>query len=123
MCRFISRGAGYAPLNVTFARLHATTRRQQRRLALLGVMLALGGTVAVAHSGAVDSHMPEGMAMCLAVMGVGIAAMVGVTRASVERLRLPLFALAPARLRVRAGTPDTLPRTRAGPPFLQVFLR
>ena len=86
-------------------------------------MLVLGGTVAVAHSGAVDRHMPDGMAMCLAVMGVGIAALVSVTRAGAERLRLPIVELAPTQRIVLLRPVEVLPRPRAGPARLQVFLR
>jgi hypothetical protein len=109
---------------VTFTRLHALARRQRRRAALLAVMLFLGGAVVVAHSAAGEGHMGDGMAMCLAVITAGAAAIVGLTRAAAELLRAPSAVLLPVPVMPcvpRRGRP--LPRSRAGPAVLQVFLR
>jgi hypothetical protein len=108
---------------VTFTRLHALARRQRRRVALLAVMLLLGGAVVFAHSAVGEGHMGDGTMMCLAVMTVGAAALIGLTRAAAQQLRARLVALAPVAPVLGLAPSQVLPRTRAGPAFLQVFLR
>ena len=91
---------------------------------MLGVMLALAGTVVVAHSAMGHDHMGDvggAVVMCLAVAETAVVA-VGVSLALgacmrrllwlVEQLRAPepRFTLAPASVPARAG-----------PPLLQVF--
>jgi len=92
-------------------------------VAVLTVMLLLGGTVVVAHGAHGEGHMGDGTMMCLAVMTVGAVALIGLTRASAQQLRAPFVALAPTAPVVVLTASSVRPRTRDGPAFFQVFLR
>ena len=111
------------PLDV-FIGLNGWMRRQRRRLTMLAVMLALAGTVVVAHAAMGHDHMSdvgEAVVMCLAVaetavVAVGVALALGAWMRPqlwvVEQLREPEPRFVPA-----AGSAPA----RAGPPLLQVF--
>lgn len=121
--RFSCGGPGYARCDVTFAWMHALGRRYRRRVALVAVMLALGGAITVTHATGVDGHIADGMAICVAVLTVGTAALAASTRALGEQGGLKVAPDVLGRPLVLLARGDTLPRTRAGPAFLQVFLR
>jgi hypothetical protein len=108
---------------VTLARLHALARRRRRRLAVLAVMLSLAGAVVVAHSVLGEGHMGDGTATCLAVMTVGGVALLGLTRAPAAVLRAPLSSPLPLVAPAVVALPAPVPRSRAGPAVLQVFVR
>lgn len=108
---------------MTFARLHALARRRRRRLALAVVMLSLAGAVVVAHGALGQGHMGDGTTMCMAVLAVGGAMLLGLTRARVALLRAPLMRPLPPRAPSVVALPIPAPLSRAGPAVLQVFLR
>ena len=107
-----------------FVGLNTWMRRQRRRLTMLAVMLALAGTVVVAHSAMGHDHMGdvgEAVVMCLAlaetaVVGVGLALAHGML------MLRPRWRLAQALTRESGFIPAAsgVP-ARAGPPLLQVF--
>ena len=107
-----------------FIGLNSWMRQQRRRLTMMAVMLALAGTVVVAHSAMSHDHMGdvgEAVLMCLAVAETAVAA-VGVALALGVRMRRPLWLLA----QLAAPEPRFFPApasvpARAGPPLLQVF--
>ena len=110
-------------MKVTFSRLHTIARRQRRGAALIALVLFLSCAVVLAHSSAGGEHMGVGTAMCMAVMSLGAVSLLGLTRALAQRLRAPFtpyVLVAPPRGVVAV---PVVPRSRAGPAVLQVFLR
>lgn len=105
-----------------FVLINTAMRRQRRRLLAVAAVLALAGSVTVAHSAMGGDHMGDGMAMCVAVLAVaGVAVIAAV--AGAPRSWLPVRWTAP-----RTGAPALpllalvpQPRARAGPSSLQVF--
>jgi hypothetical protein len=104
-----------------FVDLNSALHRQQRRLAVVAVMLGLAAAIVTAHSVSAGDHMGDGVAMCLAVaetavIAVGAALVVGAgarrRRWFVAERAHPEFAGVPTIQSVPA---------RAGPPLLQVF--
>lgn len=110
------------PSKTVFVLINTVMRRQRRRLLAVAAVLALAGTVTVAHSAMGGDHMGDGMAMCVAVLAVaGVAVIVAV--AGAPRSWLPIRWNAPRadtpRIPLLALVPQ--PRARAGPSSLQVF--
>lgn len=104
---------------IAFNRLR---HRHRRHLALIAASVALCGAVAVAHTVMVDHGMGPAMTACIAVMqtaAVGAAAMLASAMVG-GTLGLPAMRLAaPAPISLLGPAPA--PRSRAGPPRLQVF--
>ena len=93
-------------------RLNSVARRLRRRFALLAVVCALGGVVALEHSGMAGMHAPEMAAWCLAVLPGAAVLLRRATRlASPYWLRLPRVAR-PAR---DIAPAVQAPAARAGP--------
>ncbi len=64
------------------------------------------------------------VSMCLAVVQIGSAVMATLVGGLLlVRLRRPIQQLSPVALAIRVISPVALPRARAGPELLQVFLR
>lgn len=85
-------------------------------------MLILGSSVVIAHSAIGEGHLGDGMMMCMAIMSVASAVLL-LRAAGRTRLLAPLLTLVPAVPHVSLPVPELLPRARAGPAVLQVFLR
>ena len=104
--------------------LNHTLRRQRRHLAMLAVMFGLAGAVVVAHSSLTDEHMGgmgEAVVMCLAVAETAVVA-VGAALALGAWLQRPLWLrVAPLEPVLSFVLSPVAIRSRAGPPFLQVF--
>lgn len=92
--------------------IHRILRRRRRQMATLVAICALGGLVAVAHSGVEGMHMPAMAAWCLAVLPlVAAAAVVSASpRRPVSRAALVLLPSTRAH-----RVPPPVPRARAGP--------
>jgi hypothetical protein len=107
-----------------FIALHSALRRQRRRFTVLAVMLGLAGAVVVAHSAMGHDQMGDmggAIVMCLAVAETAVVA-VGAAVALSALLRRPRWLLAAPRAPELPFVPSPVgTRSRAGPPFLQVF--
>lgn len=75
-------------------RLEACLGRQRRRFAVLVVIVALAGAVAVAHSGPMGDHVNSGVGVCLAVVALGGAALIVRRSCAENRRRAPFIAMA-----------------------------
>lgn len=93
-------------------------RRRRRHMAIVLAVCALGGAVAVAHSGMEGMHMPQMAAWCLAVLPLAAAAAVMAARPLRPALRAALV-LMPSTEPHRV--PPPVPRARAGPTRLTVL--
>jgi hypothetical protein len=101
--------------------VNSMLRRQRRHLVVLLTVLALAGAVVTAHSFLSHDHMSDAVVACLAVAETAVVA-IGITLALGARARpqsrlLPTLPT-PQLALVLSPVP---PRTRAGPPLLQVF--
>lgn len=103
-----------------FGRLQRWARRRRARVGLLAVVVCLAGAVVVTHSALGERHMGHGIAMCLAVMGAGGAALLARTTWTDTRraprgpvVRMPALAVVIVR--------PPVARARAAPAVLQVF--
>jgi peptidoglycan/LPS O-acetylase OafA/YrhL len=95
-------------------------RRARWRFAAVVAVLAIAGLVAAHHGMPMDMHEMPTAAMCLAVLGAGVAIAAGIGGASPARLVLPGDWVIPAAPRSR---PRSVP-ARAGPLYLRfVVLR
>ena len=101
--------------------IRVVLRRASRRVAVLCAVIALGVAVTAAHSSVGDEHMGEAVAMCLAVLIVGGAAVASLPALGrwIPQPPRPLDARAPTLAAVPAY--DEARRARGDPPFLQVF--
>lgn len=101
--------------------VHFTLRRLRGRLVAATVVLVMATAVAWAHSGPGMDHMQmhDVVAVCLAIEGGAVAALLGLAAPRLGRLRGPRvleLALGPQR-------PQSVPpvMARDGPALLQVF--
>lgn len=99
-------------------------RRPRRALAIVAVVLSLGGAMALAHSAPADDHTGQGIAVCRAAMGVGAAALTALAGRppSAARALVPLGPTTHAYA-AAAASAEGLPPPRAGAAHLEVFLR
>jgi len=95
-------------------RLRWLLRRSRRRVALVAIVVATAGLVALHHGMPMDTHEMPAAAMCLAVLGAGVAVAMGVRAAFAPRLALDW--LAPV---VWLSEPRSVP-ARAGPLYLRL---
>lgn len=102
-------------------RIRVVLRQGSRRVAVLCAVIALGAAVTAAHSSVGDDHMGEAVAMCLAVLIVGGAAVAALPALGrwIPQPPRPLDARAPTMPALPAY--DAARRARGDPPFLQVF--
>ena len=109
--------------------VHRRLRRLRRSLAVVVLMLGLGGAVAFHHGAPAQMHdghhgmdMGTVIELCLGAFSAVGAAVVAITLGmlSLGRWR-PLLTLAPAGVLFAPRPPE--PQARAGPTFLCVFRR
>lgn len=92
-------------------------------MALVAVMLFLTCSIVVAHSAIGDRHMSEGIATCMAVVTIAATAMLALTPSNPRRGWFAVSSLTPALPSAVVCARAPVPRSRAGPAVLQVFLR
>jgi hypothetical protein len=102
---------------------HRLLRSARRRIVLAAAVLVVGGALVAHHGMPMDMHAMPAAAMCLAVIGTGVAAAGIALLVDLGRRRRPT-----ALLWVLHAAPVSAPRTapvRAGPLFvrLQVLRR
>lgn len=101
--------------------INGTLRSPRRRLAMLGVVLALSGGVVAAHTGLGMDHMGDGQAVCVAVIESALAVALVTSAARPLRRRRAIVLVRFTRPTPSRALPPPAPRARAGPPLLQVF--
>ena len=101
--------------------IRVVLRRGSRRVVVLCAVVALGVAVSASHSSVGDDHMGEAVAMCLAVLIIGGAAVASLPPLGrwIPQPPRPLDAPAPTLAALPAY--DEARRSRGDPPFLQVF--
>lgn len=93
-------------------------RRRRRHVATLLAVCALGGVIAVAHSGMEGMHMPQMAVWCLAVLPLAAVAAAIIALPARLALRAALVLMPSTELH---RVPPPVPRARAGPTRLTVL--
>jgi hypothetical protein len=101
---------------VSVIRLHRFLRRSRRDVTLAVVLVATAGLVALHHGVPMDMHEMPAAAVCLAVLGAGVAVAVAAGALFAPRLALPVDWLVPI---VWLTEPRSVP-ARAGPLYLRL---
>jgi hypothetical protein len=102
--------------NVSAIDLRRLLRRTRHRVGLVMALLAITGLVALHHGAPMDMHAMPAAAVCLAVLGVGLAAASAAAFGFQARLALPADWLIPASW---PTGPRSVP-ARAGPLYLRL---
>jgi hypothetical protein len=101
---------------VSAIHLRQLLRRKRRRLGLVLALVAVTGLVALHHGAPMDMHAMPAAAVCLAVLGIGVAVAAASALGFRTRLALPADWLIPASWPTR---PRSVP-ARAGPLYLRL---
>jgi len=101
---------------VSVIRARHVLRRSRRQLTLAVVLVATMGLVALHHGVPMDMHEMPAAAVCLAVLGAGVAAASAAGALFVPRLALPVDWLLPI---LWLTEPRSVP-ARAGPLYLRL---
>jgi hypothetical protein len=101
---------------VSVIRIRRLLRRSRRRLTLAVTVVAATGLVALHHGVPMEMHGMPAAAVCLAVLGAGVAVAKAAGALMVPRLALPVDWLVPV---VWLTEPRSVP-ARAGPLYLRL---
>jgi hypothetical protein len=101
---------------VSVIRIRRLLRRSRRRLTLAVLVVAATGSVALHHGVPMQMHEMPAAAVCLAVLGAGVAVAKAAGALLVRRLALPVDWLVPV---VWLAEPRSVP-ARAGPLYLRL---
>jgi hypothetical protein len=101
---------------VSVIRVRRFLRRSRRHVALAAVLVATTGLVALHHGAPMGMHEMPAAAVCLAVLGAGVAVAGAVGALFAPRLALPVDWLVPIAWLTE---PRSVP-ARAGPLYLRL---
>jgi hypothetical protein len=101
---------------VSAIRIRGLLRRSRRRLTLAVIVVAATGLVALHHGMPMDMHQMPAAAVCLAVLGAGVAVANAAGALLMARLALPVDWLVPVPWLTE---PRSVP-ARAGPLYLRL---